>query len=711
MAAHPPEGYGLTMPIFTDTSSGYVQWQSARRKAKQVAQEAAIDIIEHYNRLTLNGGKSNRQGPNHHISDGVKSFDEEDSQRTDMTGNTEKPTLRGHGHKTNEPRSYSLERHAGVFTEDISSLSRRSQPPLSLKGTDIVSENLPDNMKITKGKDRIHVALSQPSSRQSRGSYRSANKGNVNSARSVRTLPPPSSYPLSEMLSLTELTRAKTFTLDDRVEVCTRPALDSRQTDIETQPVKDKKVTDRHGTQFSMYYPSITGAPPNTPLNMPLTWRHKVPSVNVVSLGGETVENITKKYDSRPRLPVSFRGLSQDLGPPRGKGNMGTMTSFKTSCKPGIDLPHLPLRYANAKDASFQFTPRERPGRMNYNAYNRSRRRAGVRLLKQNTTIKFDTSAQVDRRGEPKSKITTNDPYANRFRQVSSVMSVGDIPPPASASYHQPASDNEHEDKIVPPEPAVMLTVQEEEGENNEDDSRAEINVTVQSEEATKDTEKQTEMDELSQAPISDRVKNRAQSLVSNASLLSVPFRTKDLSEARPPNDAVDIDDAGPIAIDIPILPGGQSKIEIDEISYLHSEPEAEDPASSPPIASTSVINTARTIATQTSLPFDPDVSHNRPTVKIKTLSMFPDINTSADGLNGAGSQIPKSNTSEPLLKMSHGDKYSDTKVLSLPELCGGQSEDLSEEERSGGAKWKSNGVQNITFISPLEVHQNAKRF
>ena len=703
----------MTMPVFTDTSSGYVRWQNAQRQTKQNAHDAAIDIIEHYNRMVLTDSTDKQEG-HYQTTAGsmLKGFTEEDSFRVDMNGKTKKLTPRGN--KPATLRDNSLDSRGRVFTEGISSFSRRSKFPLSLKRSDFVSENLPDNIKIAREKSRIYLALSQPSSRQNWDTYRSLNKAD-NSAKSAKTLPN-HSYPWSEMLPVTELTRAKTFTHGDRVGLATRSTLDSRQTASDIQPVKDKRPTgDRQGTQFTMYYPSITGAPPNTPLNMPLTHTRKVPSVNIVSLGAETVENTMKR--PRPRLPVSLRGLSQDPGPPRGKGNVGTATSSK----PGIDLPHLPLRYADAKDASFQFTPRGWPGRMNYNAYNRSRRHAGLGQLKQNAKVTTDITALADSDNELDDKAPTNDPYADRFRQVSSVMSVGEVQisfaAPTSAAAHQPGSGPEDKETLLP-EPAVMLTVQEE-GESKDGSCQTKVNLTAQPKEAEDEVEKQIDLDELPRVLLPGLVHNRSQSIVSNASLLSVPATlVKDLSDARRPLIPSGMDDAGPIAIDLATTREGQVETKNDgtvKPGQSHSESEAEGPAPSPEIASTSVINTARTIATQTSLPYDPDVSQRRPAVlKIKTLSMFQDVNTSAEVQTGG--QRPKSattSTGEALLRMTHGHNHGDANVLGLPELHGEhvKTKELLDEERCDGSKWKSNGVQNITFISPVEVQQNAKRF
>ena len=687
------------MPVLKDTYSGYIQWQSAQRKAKQVASadETTIDITEHCSHLKLTGSKDNQitlSNSNHHFA--------EDFPRADLNGKTKKLTPRGVGNHTAIMRdANSLGRNGGVFTEGISSLSRRSPFPLSLERTDIVSQNLPDNVKIAKEKNRMYVALSQPSSRQSRDFNRVSNKEN-HSARSVRTLPPPSSCPWSE-ISVTEMTRAKTFTLDHRVRLSTRPALDSGHTASDNKV--DKTIPERQEMQFPIYYPSVTGVPPNTPLNMPVTCKRKVPSVNIVSLGGKSVKNTETTNDSRPRLPDSFRGFSQYL-PPRGKGNIGTVTPLKRSPKPGIDLPHLPLRYAGTRNASFQFC-RERPVRINYNAYKKNRRDTDNRQLKKNSMVKSDSTVDITSRDQPQKKVSTNDPYANRFRQVSSVMSVGDIVPSLSAtSHHEPVTDNENK-TVMLPEPTVMLTVHEDD-EGKDNDSQTERGAVVKSEKEIKETEKHTYLDQLEQR--SGRVRNRTQSIVSNASLLSVPKISNDLSDARPPNNAWNIDDADTVLIDISTLPISDDGIKLTD-PYL--EPEVEHVTTSPhTIASTSIINTARTIATQTTIPFDPDVLQRR-TIQIKTLSMFPDITTSTEATNGLDSRVARTATNEPLLRMSHNDSHGDMKVLGLSELCTpGHNENFLEKTDSADrSKCTSNGVQNITFISPLEVRQKAKRF
>ena len=704
LALHTWEDNSLIMPVFKDTYGGYIQWQSAQRKAKQVASadEAIIDVTEHCSHLKLTGSKDNPitfSNSNHDFG--------EDFPRADLNGKTKKLTPRGVGNHTSIMRdANSLGRNGGVFTEGISSLSRRSPFPLSLERTDIVSQNLPDNVKIAKEKNRMYVALSQPSSRQSRDFNRVSNKEN-HSARSVRTLPPPSSCPWGEILSVTEMTRAKTFTLDHRVRLSTRPPLDSGHT--ASNKKVDKTIPDRQEMRFPIYYPSVTGVPPNTPLNMPVTCKRKVPSVNIVSLGGKSGTT----NDSRPRLPDSFWGFSQYLGPPRGKRNMDTVTSFKRSPKPGIDLPHLPLRYAGTRNASFQFC-RERPVRINYNAYKKNRRHADNRHLNKNSMVKFDSTADVTSRDQPEKKVSTNDPYANRFRQVSSVMSVGDIVPFSATSHHEPVTDNENKTVLLP-EPTVMLTVHEDD-EGKDDGSQTERGAVVQSEKEIKETEKHTYLDQLEQR--SGRVRNRTQSIVSNASLLSVPKISNDLSDARPPNNAWNIDDADTVVIDLSTLPISDDGI---KLTHPHLEPEVEHVTTSPhTIASTSMINTARTIATQTTIPFDPDVLQRRDpdvlqrrTIQIKTLSMFPDLTTSTEATNGLDSRVSRTVTNEPLLRMSHTDSHGDMKVLGLSELCtpGHNENFLEKADRADGSKCTSNGVQNITFISPLEVHQKAKRF
>ena len=694
LAPHTSTDNGLIMPVFKDTYGGYVQWQSAQRKAKQVASahEATIDVTEHCSHLELTGSKDKQMGLTslHNqitFSNNNNDFAEE-FPRADLNGKTKKLIPSEVGNHTAVMRdANSLGRNGGVFTEGISSLSRRSPFLLSLERADIVSQNLPDQIKIAKEKNRMYVALSQPSSRQSRDFNRVSNKEN-HSARSVRTLPPPSSCPWSEILSVTEMTRAKTFTLDHRVRLSTRPALDSRHTPSNNKV--DKTIPDRQEMQFPVYYPSITGVPPNTPLNMPVTCKRKVPSVNIVSLGGESVKNTGTTKDSRPRLPDSFRGLSQYLGPPRGKGNMGTMTSLKRSPKPGIDLPHLPLRYAGTRNASFQFC-RERPGRMNYNAYRKTRRHADIRQLKENPIVKSDSTVDVNSRDQPERKMPTNDPYANRFRQVSSVMSVPSV---SATSHHEPCTNNEN--KTLLPEPTVMLTVHEDD-EGKDDGSQTE-----------KETEKHTDLDQFEQ--LSGQVKNQTRSTVSNASLLSVPKISNDFSDARPPNNAWNIEDADTVVIDISALPINDDEI---KLTHPHSEPEVEHITISPhTIASTSIINTARTIATQTTIPFDPDVLQRR-TIQIKTLSMFPDITTSTEAMSGLGSRVSRTTTNEPLLRMTHTDSHGDMKVLGLSDLCtpGHNENFLEKADRADGSKCTSNGVQNITFISPLQVHQKAKRF
>ena len=702
LALHTWEDNILIMPVFKDTYGGYIQWQ--RCKAKQVASadEAIIDVTEHCSHLKLTGSKENQitfSNSNHDFA--------EDFPRADLNGKTKKLTPRGVGNHTAIMRdANSLGRNGGVFTEGISSLSRRSPFPLSLERTDIVSQNLPDNVKIAKEKNRMYVALSQPSSRQSRDFNRVSNKEN-HSARSVRTLPPPSSCPWSEILSVTEMTRAKTFTLDHRVR-----ALDSGHTASNNKV--DKTIPDREEMQFPIYYPSVTGVPPNTPLNMPVTCKRKVPSVNIVSLGGKSVKNIGTTNDSRPRLPDSFRGFSQYLGPLQGKGNMGTVTTFKRSFKPGIDLPHLPLRYAGTRNASFQFC-REQPVRISYNAYKRNRRHADNRQLKKKSIVKSDSTVDLTSRDQPEKKMSTNDPYANRFRQVSSVMSVGDIVPSLSATSHnEPVTDNENKTVLLL-EPTVMVTVHEDD-EGKDDGSQTEKGAVVQSEKEIKETEKHAYLEQMEQH--SGRVRNRTQSIVSNASLLSVPNISNDLSDARPPNKVWNIDDADTVLIDIATLPISDDG---KKLTHPHFEPEVEHVTTSPhTIASTSIINTARTIATQTTIPFDSDVLQRRDpnvlqrrTIQIKTLSMFPDITTSTEATNGLDSRVSRTVTNEPLLRMSHTDSHGEMKVLGLSELCTpGQNENFLEKaDRADGSKCTSNGVQNITFISPLEVHQKAKRF
>ena len=690
------------MPSYTDTSSGYVQWQSARRQAKQMAQDAAIDIIEHYNRIMSNDDHDHfgrvRRLPNQGAGSDVA---EDDSPRVDMLGRNKKLTPRGQSKKTTTLRAESLDKKGGVFTEGISSLSRQSQFPLSLKRSDIITENLPDTIKVAREKSRIYLALSQPSARQPKDPYKSSNKGDL-SAKSVKSLVPPSSYPWSDMLSPPEMTRSKTFTADERAGLATRSTLDSRQTASDIHPVKDRKSLGKQGLQFSLFYPTMTGAPPNTPLNMPQPYTPKVPSVSIVSLGGDTVEHSAKKQEIRPRLPVPFKCPIQPDSA-RGKANSGTQhLEAKTSSKPGIDLPQLPLRYTEAKDASFQFTPRERAGRMNYN---RGRRRVGIGQMKHSAKLKAELVTQVDKED---SKTSTNDPYSSRFRHMSSVTSMGDVhipyaPPVSSSSFH-PDSDPE-DNEVAVPEPTIMLTVHEE--DESGDRASQPISVPLQPEvQVRKDPP---------QPVLPERVLDRTHSLVSNASLLSVPLQAIELSEARPPTSSKDDGVAEEVTLVVPTLPAAELEEEKKEVENLEVNKEEENPADSPPIASTSVVDTARTVATQTSLPFDPDEEEKRPAVlKIKTLSMFPDINSPLEVPNGGMvGQPPGTAASEPLFRLSHVDNYGDAvRLLGLPELRSGHNavRDLMEDD-PGDLKGKSNTVQNITFISPLEVQQKAKRF
>jgi len=353
--------------------------------------------------------------------------------------------------------------------------------------------------------------------------------------------------------------------------------------------------------------------------------------------------------------------------------------------------------------------------RISYNAYKRNRRHADNRQLKKKSIVKSDSTVYLTSRDQPEKKMSTNDPYANRFRQVSSVMSVGDIVPSLSATSHnEPVTDNENKTVLLL-EPTVMVTVHEDD-EGKDDGSQTEKGAFVQSEKEIKETEKHAYLEQMEQH--SGRVRNRTQSIVSNASLLSVPNISNDLSDARPPNKVWNIDDADTVLIDIATLPISDDG---KKLTHPHFEPEVEHVTTSPhTIASTSIINTARTIATQTTIPFDPDVLQRRDpsvlqrrTIQIKTLSMFPDITTSTEATNGLDSRVSRTVTNEPLLRMSHTDSHGEMKVLGLSELCTpGQNENLLEKaDRADGSKCTSNGVQNITFISPLEVHQKAKRF
>ncbi|XP_076466134.1 uncharacterized protein LOC143297602 [Babylonia areolata] len=614
------------MPSFTDTSNGYVQWQSARRQAKQLAQDAAIDIIEHYNHVVLNGDRDGHRHTgryNRQVSGGLSTdqhIAEVESPRV-----SKKLTPRSQIKKTTTLNAENVDKKGGVFTEGISSLSKQSQFPLTLKRSDIISDNQPDNVKMAREKSRIYLTLSHP------GPRTAGSKGDQ-SAKSVRTLPPPSSYPWADMLSVTEVGRSRSFTMDERAGLATRSTLDSRQTTSDVHPATHSKMAAKHGSQFSLLYPSMTGAPPNTPLQMPLPYKVKAPSVNIVSLDGESVTDSARKHDSRPRLPVPVRNVLGTLSGPVTSGDA------KPCSKPGIDLPHLPLRYADSREASFQFTPRERPARVNHFMHSKGRRRLVIGHVK-NAKVMSVITADHDKDDTEHSRTAVTDPYANRFQQTSSVTSLGDVYIPVVPQSSEGAHGNSDAEGmgVVVAEPTVMLTVEEE-----------------------------------------DETTNRNHSLVSNASLLSVPLNIKELSEARPSTE--------------PVTEGAVDK---GSDPLPPPDPRGDKASTSPEIASTSLVDTARTVATQTSLPFDPDVESRPTVVKIKTLSMFPDINGQLDGQGES--------STEPLLRMTHGEG----RLLGLPELKGLHAMDrhLLEDDATGpGSRRKSSGVQNMTFISPLEA-------
>nr|KAG5711026.1 hypothetical protein BaRGS_013760 [Batillaria attramentaria] len=574
------------MPSFTNTSSDYVQWQSARRQAAQAARDTAIDIIEHYNRVTLHDDDENQHYSRY---DNHATFSVNSSIVDPAAGDGGSSTERGKG-KMRTPRS------------------KKSGP---------LRQNLPDTVKLGREKSRVYFALNQSGS--THGKQHLTNQGDL-SAKSTKTLPPPSSsFPWSDVLAVTEMKRSKTFHLDvplsDRAGLSTRSTLDSRGTAVtDIQPVRQQH---RPGGVRYLRYPSSTGAPPSTPMtsdyfgprNTPHMFgaerkllRPSKPSVSIVSFGGDTVADGVKRSDFRPRLPVPFKGLSHDLAL-QGKGNVGTMTNdiSRSSSKPGIDLPQLPLRAADAKDVTFPHTSRGRPSRMNYNAQASSRR------------------------------------SRRRFPAGYSRHAVSDRNASASSRHQDSDTDDEHAGL---PEPSIMLTVQEEE-EGGDKES---------------------------------------------------PPRSK-LSE------------------------GGSGYGEGDNNSPREA------------IASTSVLNTARTIATQTSIPYDPDAVDDRPkVVKVKTLSMFPDIipPASPPGLYLSQETEPhregptSTASSDPLLRGRVGNKHSGmSKPTLLPELqkdvkqqavTSSPGGDDSVEDEVRLKSGKSNSVTNITFISPLEIQQNAKR-
>ncbi|KAK7503076.1 hypothetical protein BaRGS_00005702 [Batillaria attramentaria] len=740
------------MPSFTNTSSDYVQWQSARRQAAQAARDTAIDIIEHYNRVTLHDDDENQHYSRY---DNHATFSVNSSIVDPAAGDGGSSTERGKG-KMRTPRSKKsgplrveyLARQGTVFTEGISSLSRRSNFPLSLKRNDVLRQNLPDTVKLGREKSRVYFALNQSGS--THGKQHLTNQGDL-SAKSTKTLPPPSSsFPWSDVLAVTEMKRSKTFHLDvplsDRAGLSTRSTLDSRGTAVtDIQPVRQQH---RPGGVRYLRYPSSTGAPPSTPMtsdyfgprNTPHMFgaerkllRPSKPSVSIVSFGGDTVADGVKRSDFRPRLPVPFKGLSHDLAL-QGKGNVGTMTNdiSRSSSKPGIDLPQLPLRAADAKDVTFPHTSRGRPSRMNYNAQASSRR------SRRRFPAGYSRHAVSDRNGndgvreDNKETSFADDPYADRFRQASSVSSLCEVyiplPPPASASSRHQDSDTDDEHAGLP-EPSIMLTVQEEEeGGDKESPPRSKL---------SEGGSGYGEGDNNSPRGLeSDKSGSR-----SNRSLLSVPTLNAclDLSEARPPSLLPDVSGEVSLTIEVPLpetRPGpphthtpppppshgsGRASGEGGHNIDLHDSPEA--------IASTSVLNTARTIATQTSIPYDPDAVDDRPkVVKVKTLSMFPDIipPASPPGLYLSQETEPhregptSTASSDPLLRGRVGNKHSGmSKPTLLPELqkdvkqqavTSSPGGDDSVEDEVRLKSGKSNSVTNITFISPLEIQQNAKR-
>ncbi|KAL8573572.1 hypothetical protein ACOMHN_047842 [Nucella lapillus] len=678
------------MPSFTDTSSGYVQWQSARRQAKQLAQDAAIDIIEHYNRVVLNGNPRDRRRSGADVADN----DPEECS----PGLSKKLTPRSQSKKTTTLRTESVDRKGGVFTEGISSFSRQNPFPLSLKRSDILSDNQPDTVKLAREKSRIYLALSHPGPRQNPG-----NKGDQ-SAKSVRTLPPPSasSYPWGDMLSVTEIARAKTFTMDERTGLLTRSSLDSRQTASDVHPATERRTSGKYMSHLPMFYPSITGAPPNTPLQMAPPYRPKAPSINIVSLDGETVSDSGKKSESRSRLPVLFRSMVTVSGPVTGSDSRATS-------RPGIDLPHLPLRYAESNDPSF--TPRDRPARINYFMHSKARRRQGGVHLK-NNKIRSVTIADQENGEAADNKTSVTDPYANRFQLTSSVTSLGKVqvfPPGRSGADPRSGDDGglECKDGMVR-KPTIMLTVEEEEegGENGSHPTGR-----SPPEEGPPQPHPLPTLEVTPPAGLGQQVKGRSQSMVSNNSM-SVPLNVKDLSEARPPNELpAAVDEAGSVTLAIPVLVEEADHMDINSDPFPDPGQESGDhPATSPDIVS--VLDTARTVATQTSLPYDPDAPKNRPILKIKTLSMFPDISGGADvGGDRPGSQAGRSVTREPLLRMTHGDSTMEGRLAGLPELKELGSVDRPQTEDGAGLTRKSSGVRNMTFISPLEGQQKAKRF
>ena len=262
-----------------------------------------------------------------------------------------------------------------------------------------------------------------------------------------------------------------------------------------------RRLFQQQQAALAAHYPDLTGAPPNTPLVVPKPASRARPrAVNIVSLGGESVEATMRRHQARTYLPsgkakttIVSSSTSLHDGKTRGAGagaggaaaepsssssnSVPALTADKAAgpgSRPGVDLPHLPLRYSEAKDASnFVFTPRERPSRM---SVSRGKRPHGLGALRTSTAPARQDFAPPDLDPDFDSRSSVNDdPYADCFRHESSVVSVGEVLHWPYNGHHDPglalgqALSGRREGSMVGGpsvgEPLVMLTVQEEDDE------------------------------------------------------------------------------------------------------------------------------------------------------------------------------------------------------------------------------------------------------